>query len=54
MQFLPFWPIFIGLIYLAFIIGFIYLIYTWVQKSFKLKQEQNELLREILKKMDRQ
>lgn len=54
MQFFPLWPIFIGLFYLAFIIGFFYLIYIWVQKSFKLKQEQNDLLREILKKMDRQ
>jgi len=54
MQFFPLLPIFIGLLYLAFIIGFIYLIYTWVKKSFSLRQEQNDLLREILKKMDRQ
>lgn len=29
-----------------------YLIYTWVNKFIVLSQEQNDLLREIVKKMD--
>lgn len=35
------------------IIGFVfYLIYTWVNKFISLKQEQNDLLREIVRKME--
>jgi hypothetical protein len=29
-----------------------YLVYTWVNKFIALRQEQNNLLREIVKKMD--
>ena len=39
-------------IYLAILAGIFYLIYTWVNKFIVLKQEQNDLLREIIKKMD--
>ncbi len=46
-------PILIVLVYLAIFAGVLYLIYTWVTKFIKLKQEHNDLLREIIKKMDR-
>ncbi len=46
-------PILIGFVYLAIIAGVLYLIYTWVTKFIRLKQEHNDLLREIVKKMDR-
>jgi hypothetical protein len=42
----------IGIIYLTVIIGILYLIYTWVNKFILLKQEHNDLLREIIKKME--
>ncbi|MCL4481829.1 MAG: hypothetical protein M1445_04275 [Bacteroidetes bacterium] len=47
--FLPFLFFFF---YLAILIGILYLIYTWVNKFISLKQEQNDLLREIIKKME--
>jgi len=40
------------LIYLAIITGIIILIYSWVTRFIRLKEEQNDLLREIIKKMD--
>jgi hypothetical protein len=42
----------IGFTYLAIIGGIFFLIYTWVNKFISLRQEQNDLLREIIKKMD--
>ncbi len=45
-------PLLIVLVYLTIIFGILYLIYTWVSKFIVLKQEQNDLLREIIKKMD--
>lgn len=45
-------PLLIMTVYLAVLAGIIYLIYTWVTKFIQLKQEQNDLLREIIKKMD--
>ena len=51
MENLIFLPILIGIIYLTLIFGILYLIYTWVNKFILLKQEHNDLLREILKKM---
>ena len=45
-------PMLIGIIYLTVIIGILYLIYTWVNKFILLKQEHNDLLREIIKKME--
>lgn len=44
-------PLLIGLVYLAILAGILYLIYTWVNKFIVLRQEQNDLLREIIKKM---
>lgn len=45
-------PIFFILIYLGIFAGILYLIYTWVNKFIVLRQEQNDLLREIIKRMD--
>lgn len=45
-------PIFFILIYLVIFAGILYLIYTWVNKFIVLRQEQNDLLREIIKRMD--
>jgi hypothetical protein len=39
-------------IYLAIIGGIFYLIYTWVNKFISLEQEHNDLLKEIIKRMD--
>ena len=49
---LIFLPVLIGIIYLTVIFGILYLIYTWVHTFILLKQEQNDLLREIIKKME--
>ncbi len=45
-------PILIMIFYLAIIVGIIYLVFTWVNKIIFLKQEHNDLLREIIKKME--
>jgi ABC-type multidrug transport system fused ATPase/permease subunit len=37
----------IGVFYLAIVAGIFFLIYTWVNKFITLRQEQNDLLREI-------
>ncbi len=47
-----FFPILIVIVYLAILFGIFYLIYTWVNKFISLKQEHNDLLREIVSKMD--
>ncbi len=47
--FLPFLIVFV---YIAVIAGILYLIYTWVNKFIALRQEQNNLLREIINKME--
>lgn len=53
MGFTPFIPLAISaIVYLAIIFGIIYMIYRWVNKFISLKQEQNNLLREIINKMD--
>ena len=49
---LPLLPLFLIMGYLAILVGIFYLIYTWVNKFISLRQEQNDLLREIIKKMD--
>ena len=51
---LIFLPMLVGIIYLMVILGILYLIYTWVNKFILLKQERNDLLREIIKKMKNQ
>jgi len=45
-------PILIVLFYLTIIGVVSYLIYTWVNKFISLRKEQNDLLREIIKKLD--
>lgn len=47
-----FLPFIIFLFYLTIIAVVFFLIYTWVNKFITLKQEQNDLLKEIIKKMD--
>jgi protein-S-isoprenylcysteine O-methyltransferase Ste14 len=42
-----------GLVYVAILIAVIYFVYTWVTTFIALKREHNDLLREILKKMDK-
>lgn len=49
-SFIPF-PFLIGIVYLAIIFGVFFLVFTWVNKFISLRQEQNDLLREIIKKM---
>lgn len=49
MFFLPFLLI---VVYVAVIFGILYLIYRWVNRFISLRQEQNDLLREIINKMD--
>lgn len=44
-------PFLIVIVYLAIIFGVFFLVFTWVNKFISLKQEQNDLLREIIKKM---
>ena len=38
--------------YFAIIITIFYLVYTWVNKIISLKEEHNDLLREIIRKME--
>lgn len=45
---------FILIIYVAFIILAIYFVVNRVNKFLNLKQEHNQLLREIIQKMDKQ
>jgi predicted permease len=45
-------PILIVLFYLTIIAAVFYLVYTWVTKFISLKEEQNNLLREIIKRME--
>ncbi|MFY9151622.1 MAG: hypothetical protein WAO52_06400 [Prolixibacteraceae bacterium] len=48
---LPFLIIFFYILILA---GILYLIYTWVTKFISLREEQNNLLKEIIKRLDNQ
>ncbi len=54
MNIFPFFPILMIVFYLAIIIGVFYLIYMWMKKIISLKQEHNDLLREIIKKNGKQ
>jgi len=47
-----FLPIVLGIIWLTIVLCLLNVVYTWVQKFIALKQEHNDLLREIIKKMD--
>jgi hypothetical protein len=44
--------ILITIFYLTIIGVVVYFVYTWVNKFISLKQEQNDLLKEIIKKME--
>ena len=52
MSLFAFFPLLMMVFYLAVIIGLFYLVYTWVNKFIALKEEHNNLLREIIRKMD--
>ncbi len=52
MSLFSFVPFLIIIFYLAIIVGILYMIYRWVNKFISLRQEQNDLLREIINKMD--
>jgi ABC-type arginine transport system permease subunit len=52
MEGLMIFPILISLFYLTIIAAVIYLVYTWVTKFISLKEEQNNLLREIIKRLE--
>ncbi|ADQ78811.1 hypothetical protein Palpr_0655 [Paludibacter propionicigenes WB4] len=45
-------PILIVVFYLTIIVTVLYLVYTWVTKFISLKEEQNDLLREIIKRLE--
>jgi len=51
MSIIQFFPFLIIIVYLAILFGILYLIYRWVNKFISLRQEQNDLLREIINKM---
>ena len=44
-------PFLITLLPLAIIGGVLYLIYKWVNRFIKLREQQNELLKEIIRKL---
>jgi hypothetical protein len=45
-------PLLINAIVIGGIITIFYLVYKWIRISLNLKEEQNEILKEILKKLD--
>lgn len=45
-------PILMILFYLAIIVAILFLVYTWINKIISLKEDQNDLLREIIKRME--
>ena len=47
-----FFPFFAGIIRLGITIFVFYVIYKWANRYFALKQEHNQLLGEILKKLE--
>lgn len=48
------YAILVVVFYLVIFAGIFYLVYTWVNKFISLKKEQNDLLREIIKKLGEQ
>ena len=44
--------IFQYIVYVAVFIVIFYLVYTWVTRFLRIKQEQNDILRELVKKLD--
>jgi len=53
MPLFSFLPILFVLIYLGIIAGILYLINIWVNRSVNVRKDQNELLRELIQKMDK-
>ncbi len=51
MNIFTFFPFLFIIIYLTILFGVLYLIYKWVNKFISLREEQNDLLREIINKM---
>lgn len=47
MSLFAFFPLLMIVFYLVIIIGVLYMVYTWVNKFISLKEEHNNLLREI-------
>ncbi len=45
-------PLLILLIYLIILFGILYFFFNWKNQSISLKKEQNDLLREIIKKLE--
>lgn len=45
-------PVLLVFFYLAIVFAILYLIYTWVNRIISLKEDQNDLLREIIKRME--
>ncbi len=45
-------PILLVLFYLAIIFAILYLVYTWVTRIISLKEEHNDLLKEIIKRIE--
>ncbi len=52
MDIVTLFPFIIILFYLIIIGSILYLIYSWVRKFISLREEQNELLREVIRKLD--
>ena len=52
MNVLSFLPILIILFYLGILFGILYLINSWVNKFINIRKEQNDLLREVIEKME--
>lgn len=40
------------IVYIAVFITIFYLVFTWVTRFLKIKQEQNDILREFVQKME--
>ena len=53
MDYFSIFPIIIILFYLIIIGSILYLIFSWVKMFISLREEQNELLREIIRKLDK-
>ncbi len=45
-------PFVLIIIYVSIVVGLLYVFYTWVNRFIDLKQEHNNLLKEIIEKMD--
>lgn len=52
MNFFPVISVFIILFYLVIVFLILFVIYRWVNKFIALKQEHNDLLRQIIKQLE--